>query len=250
MSELQVESVSIDSLMEDPDNTRKHNERNIEAISTSLATFGQRRPLVVWQDTVIAGNGTLRAAKNLGWSEISIARVPNEWSHNEARAYAIADNRTAELAEWDNELLVYALDELKAADLFNVTGFTEDEMKDLEVPLLDGVEDAGEILAIADVSVKEPNYKVNYGEVWELSIPDSYRTHILVVVNPIQDWGSFINFLQADSLLLLYPDPYITHTNAAKKQNFVLVQSDEYLAGHLLDKHSAIFGADSVKLQA
>lgn len=129
MSELQVESVSIDSLMEDPDNTRKHNERNIEAISTSLATFGQRRPLVVWQDTVIAGNGTLRAAKNLGWTKIVVSRVPDSWSEHDARAYAIADNRTAELAEWDNSKL---LEQLMQLPDIQATGFTSTDLDDLD----------------------------------------------------------------------------------------------------------------------
>jgi hypothetical protein len=96
----------------DPENARKHSKRNIEAIAGSLATFGQRRPLVVWDGIVIAGNGTLEAAKSIGWTQIEVTRVPADWTHEQARAYALADNRTSELADWDHEILADQLIEL------------------------------------------------------------------------------------------------------------------------------------------
>lgn len=61
---------------------------------------------------VIAGNGTLEAAKKLGWSEIVVAYVPSDWTFEHARAYALVDNRTAELAEWDADKLAMQLIEL------------------------------------------------------------------------------------------------------------------------------------------
>jgi hypothetical protein len=109
---MKVEKVKISSLKMDPENARKHSERNVKAIAGSLDGFGQRRPLVVWDGIVIAGNGTLEAAKSLGWEEIEITRVPPDWTHDQARAYALADNRTAELAEWDSEILAEQLIEL------------------------------------------------------------------------------------------------------------------------------------------
>jgi ParB-like chromosome segregation protein Spo0J len=109
---MKVESVRIDSLTIDPENARKHSRKNIEAIAGSLSTFGQRRPLVIWEGIVIAGNGTLEAAKSIGWEKIEITRVPPDWTHEQARAYALADNRTAELAEWDAEILANQLIEL------------------------------------------------------------------------------------------------------------------------------------------
>jgi hypothetical protein len=109
---VKVERVRIDSLILDPENARKHSKRNIDAIAGSLSTFGQRRPLVVWDGIVIAGNGTLEAARSIGWTDIEITRVPPDWTHEQARAYALADNRTAELAEWDAEILANQLIEL------------------------------------------------------------------------------------------------------------------------------------------
>lgn len=109
---MKIETVEITSLTLDPENARTHSQKNIDAIAGSLTTFGQRKPLVVWNHIVIAGNGTLEAALSLGWTEIVVTRAPHSWSYDEARAYALADNRTAELAEWDSTTLANQLIEL------------------------------------------------------------------------------------------------------------------------------------------
>lgn len=97
--------VDIDSLIPDPDNARLHPERNSIAIEQSLNEYGQLKPIVVRKETntVVAGNGTLEAAKALGWTKI--AAVFEDMSDIDAMAYALADNRTAELARWDLETL-------------------------------------------------------------------------------------------------------------------------------------------------
>lgn len=91
----------IDELHPDPTNARKHSERNVQAIAASLKMFGQRRPIVVQEDGMIvrAGNGLVMAAKMLGWKEIVALVVDDD--NATAAQFAIADNRTAELAEWD-----------------------------------------------------------------------------------------------------------------------------------------------------
>lgn len=112
---LKVEVVKVETLTPDPNNARTHDKKNLNAIASSLQEFGQRRPIVVTGDgVVIAGNGTLAAAKSLGWTEISVTRTPKEWDYDRARAYALADNRTAELAEWDSVVLADQLLELDA----------------------------------------------------------------------------------------------------------------------------------------
>jgi site-specific DNA-methyltransferase (adenine-specific) len=115
MTDLKIETVAISSLTPDPVNARKHDARNLQAIENSLLKFGQRKPICVTPDSiVVAGNGTLEAAKNLGWTEIVIARTPVGWSWEQIRAFALADNRTAELAEWDDKVLADQLLELDA----------------------------------------------------------------------------------------------------------------------------------------
>jgi ParB-like chromosome segregation protein Spo0J len=115
MTDLRIETVNINSLTPDPANARKHDERNIKAIADSLKQFGQRKPITVTPDSiVVTGNGTMQAAKSLGWSEIVIARTPVGWTWEQIRAWAIADNQTALLAEWDDKVLADQLLELDA----------------------------------------------------------------------------------------------------------------------------------------
>lgn len=122
--------VKVASLTEDPANARKHGPRNLDAIKASLHKFGQRKPIVVQKEGMIvrAGNGTLAAAKALGWTEI--AAVVIDEPSKLATQFAIADNRTAEMAEWDiGELL----SELKSFELDDVVdlGFDQDDMDNL-----------------------------------------------------------------------------------------------------------------------
>ena len=97
------QTIAVADLSLDPSNVRKHSRRNLDAIKASLRKFGQQKPIVVdAKGIVLAGNGTLTAAQELGWTEIEIVRT--ELAGVEATAFAIADNRTAELAEWEDSL--------------------------------------------------------------------------------------------------------------------------------------------------
>lgn len=126
------ETVDVDELIHDPANVRLHDERNIEAIMASLTRFGQQKPIVVGKDNVVlAGNGTLMAAKQLNWSKLDVMRT--DLTGSDAVAYAIADNRTAELATWDKDGLAQILVSLQNdTDVDHlVTGYTDDEIKRL-----------------------------------------------------------------------------------------------------------------------
>lgn len=132
---LEIERVEVASLVSDPANVRTHDEKNLEAIKGSLARFGQQKPIVVGADgVVIAGNGTLAAARSLGWSMVDIVRSSLRGS--EATAYAIADNRTAELAAWDDEALASQLAALANEDenLLIASGFSIHELDALRIP--------------------------------------------------------------------------------------------------------------------
>lgn len=133
-----IETVPIDSLHFDPANVRKHDAKNIDAIKASIARFGQQKPIVIDADGVVrAGNGTLSAMRALSFKEIKVVRTPLRGS--EATAYAIADNRTAELAEWDDDALKQTLAALQIEDedLALATGFDESEIEKLLNPLGD-----------------------------------------------------------------------------------------------------------------
>jgi ParB-like chromosome segregation protein Spo0J len=106
-------AVPLAQLAYDPRNARKHDRRNIDAIKHSLQRFGQRIPIIVQREGMVvrAGNGRLAAAKELGWTHM--AALVLEEADAEAAAFAIADNRTAELAEWDWQNLADTLAELR-----------------------------------------------------------------------------------------------------------------------------------------
>ena len=137
---MKTEQVKVKNLLNDPANVRKHDDRNIESIKASLQRFGQQKPIVVNElGRVVAGNGTLMAAKSLGWKEIQIVRA--ELDGVDATAYAIADNRTAELAVWDDDALAQTLAALHKDDSIDelVTGFTDQEIEDLiGCPIISG----------------------------------------------------------------------------------------------------------------
>jgi len=113
---MNIEQLPISSLSLDPANARKHPERNLEQIKASLRRFGQQKPIVVDATNVVrAGNGTLAAAISLGWT--TIAAVRSELPKTELTAYAITDNRSAELATWDTEILSATLADPEIGDV-------------------------------------------------------------------------------------------------------------------------------------
>jgi ParB-like chromosome segregation protein Spo0J len=106
---MKVESVSVDEISPDPANARMHDRRNLDAIAGSLRKWGQQKPIVISEaGVIVAGNGTWEAAKQIGWKRINAVRTKLEGS--EAVAYGIADNRTAELAVWDDAVLARHLE--------------------------------------------------------------------------------------------------------------------------------------------
>lgn len=127
-------AIDIEPLVHDPRNARRHDQRNIEAIQASLEKFGQLKPIVLADDgvTILAGNGTVHAGRQLGWTHVAAVTSGFSPDSPQAKAFAIADNRSAELALWDDERLAQTLSELQAED-FDVgqLGFTDKEIAEL-----------------------------------------------------------------------------------------------------------------------
>lgn len=154
---MKIETLEIAKLTPDPNNARKHDETNLKAIEGSLREFGQRKPIVITEDgLIVAGNGTIAAAQNLGWEKIDVVRIPKDWSEDRIKAFALADNRTAELADWNSQVLSAQLLELHEAD-FDV------EAIGFELP---------QVLELEDVVEEEiPNEvetRVKKGDLWQL----------------------------------------------------------------------------------
>jgi site-specific DNA-methyltransferase (adenine-specific) len=152
---MDIELVNIDDLDLDPRNARKHDAKNLKAIADSLEQFGQRKPIVVWGKTVVAGNGTMAAARTLGWTDIQVVYIPDDWSADQVKAYALADNRSAELAAWDEQVLASQLLELQEAE-FDI------ELLGFELPV-DELQDV-----VEDDLPEQVEPKSKLGDVWKL----------------------------------------------------------------------------------
>lgn len=100
---MQIETLKLDEIVLDPANVRAHPAKNIEAIKGSLSRWGQQRPIVIdARNVVVAGNGTVIAARELGWTEIRAVR--SELAGAERTAYSLADNASAALSNWSAEV--------------------------------------------------------------------------------------------------------------------------------------------------
>jgi len=127
--QLKIEHTSVDRLIPYARNARTHAEEQVAQIAGSIAEFGFVNPILVDEDDVIiAGHGRLLAARKLGLTDVPVIRL-GHLSETQRRALVIADNKIAENAAWDEELLLLELEELRAEDFdLDITGFDLDEI--------------------------------------------------------------------------------------------------------------------------
>lgn len=157
----------VEALHEDPANARTGHA--VERIAASLAQYGQRKPLVVNRaqgGKVIAGNGTLRAARSLGWSHVAVVWVEDDAAT--AAGYGIADNRVGELSQWDVGALEAIIEALPEGVF---TGFEVGELEELlgggGAGGQGGERDARPQMDRAGELAEE--WGVEAGQVWELA---------------------------------------------------------------------------------
>jgi DNA modification methylase len=107
----------------------RRNDKAVAAVAASIAEFGWRQPIVVDENMVVlAGHTRLEAARQLGL-ETAPVHVAKGLTEAQARAFRIMDNRSAQNAEWDEELLGLELGDLMEAEFdLGLTGFTEEEL--------------------------------------------------------------------------------------------------------------------------
>jgi ParB-like chromosome segregation protein Spo0J len=164
---LEITLFDIDKLVSDPENTRSHDNRNKEAVKRSIERFGLRKPIVAAKDTnvVYAGNLTLEVAIELGFTQIPVAWIPAETPEKICQAYAIADNKTSELGDWDNTQLQTVIKELDALPDFDLrdTGF---ELKELDELFPDLIEQKEETFDVAEAMEDESEPITQTGDIW------------------------------------------------------------------------------------
>lgn len=238
----------------------KNNPRkgDVEAVMRSYRQFGQRKPIVVRRTgiddnglsigEVIAGNHQLKAAIALGWTEI--AAVFTDDDDLTAKAFSLADNRTHDLGTYDENELSELLKELgdSNSELFLSTGYSANDLNTMLTVIAEGTayddkgEIRGELLQLANVSYGEPEELVEVNSVWKVG------RHIMCVMDVMKDYDYYLQYLEQldEPLFMPYPGPYIALSVKLQKRQALLIQPDPYLAGHIIDKYRAIYGADSV----
>lgn len=125
--ELKIEYLPIKALKPYEKNTRKHQKKDVENIARSIEKFGMNDPIGIWKDNIIVeGHGRLLACKQLGMTEVPCVRL-DHLTDEQRREYAIAHNATAELSEWDLDILPDELAELNLDDFDFDFGFDDEE---------------------------------------------------------------------------------------------------------------------------
>jgi DNA modification methylase len=132
-----VETRALEDLKVNPRNARMHSPRQVQQVAASVHEFGWITPIVVDEDgVVLAGHARLQAAALLDLAAVPTIQVKH-LTPERKRAFMLADNRLAELAGWDEDLLAVELQELSDLTIdfdFEVTGFDTVDLDRLEAP--------------------------------------------------------------------------------------------------------------------
>jgi hypothetical protein len=115
--ELKIEYLSIKALKPYEKNTRKHQKKDVDNIAKSIEKYGMCDAIGIWgeQNIIVEGHGRMLACKQLGMTEVPCVRL-DHLTDEQRREYAIAHNATAELSEWDLDILPDELAELDLSD--------------------------------------------------------------------------------------------------------------------------------------
>lgn len=224
---LKIETLPIEKLVFDPNNARKHSDENLSAIATSLKQFGQRKPVVVTaENLIVAGNGTVEAAFLIGLTDVDVVRVPKNWTPDQVKAFALADNRTAELAQWDGQVLSAQLLELYEADFdVEALGFELPQQIEMET--------------IEEEDIPEPKEnRVSLGDVWQLG---NHRLHC----GDALDLSSYEKLLGEEKADLIWTDPPYGVSYVGKTKDALTIKNDtldmKQLEGFLRDAFTMMF---------
>jgi len=192
-----VEWIPLSSLKPYEGNPRTHSAKQIRQIAESIRAFGFTNPVLIDSDRgVIAGHGRIEAARLLGIEQIPALRLA-EMTEAQKRAYVVADNKLAENAGWDTELLAVEFQYLSELDLefdLTVTGFETGEI-DLLLGEADRKADKAD-----EVPEAEPTAVSCAGDLWVLGC------HRLLCADSTKP-KSFRQLLSADKAQMVFTDP-------------------------------------------
>lgn len=200
MLELKVERMPLATLKPFPRNARTHSPRQIGQISASIERFGFTNPVLVDDElTIIAGHGRVEAARQLGMEDVPVLRL-SHLSEAEKRAYVLADNRLAEKAGWDKEILALELQGL--AELQFDLGQIGFEPAEIDIILDQAAEADPNGREAPEDSVPEPSTEATTrpGYLWRLG------RHRLLCADACAA-QSYVRLMAGDAADVLFTDP-------------------------------------------
>jgi len=156
-AQMKIEQRNIDDIRPYPGNPRV-NDAAVEAVAASLKEFGWRQPVVIDGDgVIIVGHTRWKAAKKLGLKKVPV-HVATDLTEAQIKAYRLADNQTASIADWDYELLPIELKDLQGVDYdLGLLGFDQEELAKLLDPGVgEGLTDPDEVPAPPDEATTRP----------------------------------------------------------------------------------------------
>ena len=173
---LKIEQVSIDELIPYAGNARKHDDKNVSDIASSIAEYGFNDPIAINEkdNVIIEGHGRLLAAKKLGMKEVPVIKL-GHMSEAQLKAYTLVHNRMAEKSEWDMDMLQMELGKLDEMDVslddlgfdagaLDSLGFDVDAIGDISEPEKEYDEEKQDDIP----EVKGNAYGVKRGDIWLL----------------------------------------------------------------------------------
>lgn len=207
-SNLEIRYQNPTELKLNPKNSRTHSKKQLHKIAQSIEKLGFNNPVLVdTENFIVAGHGRVLAARELGLTEVPTICL-SHMSQEQIRAYIIADNRLAEEAGWDNEILKIELDFLMNLDTevgfdATITGFDIPQLDLILNPeSLDVVEKAAKTdpdSEFLDNIVDIPK-RVNKGDLWKLG------EHLLYCGNSLEE-TSYEKLLHNERAQVVFTDP-------------------------------------------
>ena len=221
-----VELRPIADLIVNARNARTHSARQVQQIAASLREFGFIVPVVVNEKGVLlAGHGRLRAAQLLGFKEVPTIAVTH-LTEELQRAFMLADNRLAELAGWDEDLLRVELQELSVLAIdfdFEITGFDTVDLDRLEAPRLAKVP---KLDVVPELARDRPAISAA-GDLWKLG------KHLLLCASAL-DRASYQTLMGGDRAQMVFTDPpynvaidgHVCGLGSVRHQNFGMASGE------------------------
>ena len=218
-----IELWPLDRLRPYARNARTHSDAQVTMIAGSIAEFGFLNPILVDTNAgILAGHGRLLAARKLGLECVPVV-ILDHLSETQKRAYIICDNRSAEQAGWDDEILRGELADLKAADFdLEMVGFTDDELR----TLLAATEPAADESAAGEAEEEIPEAPVEAvtrpGDIWVIG------RHRLIC-GDCRDSGTVARLLDgAKANVVITSPPYATQREYDPSSGFRPVPPEQY----------------------